>query len=69
MGQQGIKRRSGGGAMANQPHYVRADERPSGPSRGRYGLGLGVVGGRLHVVAGGPNPDLSVSDRLDAFSP
>lgn len=37
--------------------------------RGRHGLGSGVIDGRLYVVAGGPNPDLSVSERLDLFTP
>jgi N-acetylneuraminic acid mutarotase len=37
--------------------------------RGRHGLGSGVIEGRLYVAAGGPNPDLSTSDRLDVFAP
>ena len=37
--------------------------------RGRHGLGSGVIDGRWYVAAGGPNPDLSVSDRLDIFTP
>jgi N-acetylneuraminic acid mutarotase len=36
---------------------------------GRHGLGSGVIDGTLYVVGGGPNPDLSVSDRLDIFTP
>jgi N-acetylneuraminic acid mutarotase len=37
--------------------------------RGRHGLGSGVIDGLLYVVAGGPNPDLAVSDRLDVYTP
>lgn len=37
--------------------------------RGRHGLGGGVIDGRLYAVGGGPNPDLSTSDRVDVFDP
>ena len=35
--------------------------------RGRHGLGSGVIDGRLYVVSGGTNPDLSLSDRHGVF--
>lgn len=38
-------------------------------ARGRHGLGSGVIDGRLYVAAGGANPGLSTSDKLDIFSP
>jgi N-acetylneuraminic acid mutarotase len=38
-------------------------------ARGRHGLGSAVIGGRLYVAAGGANPDLAVSDKLDIFTP
>jgi N-acetylneuraminic acid mutarotase len=37
--------------------------------RGRHGLGIGAIGGRIYVVGGGPNPDLSTTDRVDVFTP
>jgi hypothetical protein len=27
------------------------------------------IDGRIYLVGGGPNPDLSVSDRVDVFTP
>ena len=38
-------------------------------TRGRHGLGIGAVDGRIYVVGGGPNPDLSTTDRVDVFTP
>ena len=38
-------------------------------ARGRHGLGSGVIAGRLYLAAGGTNPGLSTSDKLDIFSP
>jgi hypothetical protein len=32
-------------------------------------MGSGVIEGRWYLAAGGANPDLSVSDRLDVFTP
>jgi len=37
--------------------------------RGRHGLGIGAIDGRIYLVGGGPNPDLSVSARVDVFTP
>jgi N-acetylneuraminic acid mutarotase len=37
--------------------------------RGRHGLGIGAIDGRIYLVGGGPNPDLSASDRVDVFTP
>ena len=38
-------------------------------SRGRHGVGSGAIDGLLYVAAGGSNPDLSISDKLDVFTP
>ncbi|HEX5826737.1 MAG TPA: kelch repeat-containing protein [Candidatus Limnocylindrales bacterium] len=35
--------------------------------RGRHGMASGVIEGRWILAGGGPNPDFSVSDRVDAF--
>jgi len=37
--------------------------------RGRHGLGIGAIDGRIYVAGGGPNPDLSATDRVDVFTP
>jgi hypothetical protein len=34
----------------------------------RHGLGAAVVNGRVHVIAGGPQPGGSSSDRNEIFS-
>jgi len=35
----------------------------------RHGLGAAVVGGRIHVIAGGPTPGGSASPANEIFTP
>jgi non-specific serine/threonine protein kinase len=45
--------------------WLRFPELPAG----RHGLASGVIDGRWIVAGGGPNPDLSGTDRVDAWTP